>query len=248
MNKQYGHLSPEERDEISRCFWLKLSIREIAYRLRRSPCTISRELRRNGTETYRVYHARIAQLRTIERKKRAHQRPRLKHGWIRWYVRRKLKLGWSPEQIVGRLKTERPESSISHEAIYQFVYDPIVRRKYDLVRLLPRAHRKRRKKGQRRIHQNSRIPCRIGISERLQDIVQRTQFGHWESDAVISRSSPSALNVTVERMTRFTKITKMTAKSTGKPQRQSCVRCRSCLKLPGVRSRTTMDQRTPDIC
>jgi IS30 family transposase len=44
-------------------------------------------------------------------------------------VLEKLELGWSPEQIAGRLKKEiregtRPqEEYINHESIYQYIYD-----------------------------------------------------------------------------------------------------------------------------
>jgi IS30 family transposase len=45
------------------------------------------------------------------------------------YVLDKLKLGWSPEQIAGRLRTEivqgvrTKDEYINHESIYQYLYD-----------------------------------------------------------------------------------------------------------------------------
>jgi len=59
----------------------------------------------------------------IIRKKEANTRYRLKNEETVCYVHSKLKLGWSPEQIAGRIGIEHPALSISHEAIYQYVYD-----------------------------------------------------------------------------------------------------------------------------
>src|SRR5919106_3515824 len=61
----------------------------------------------------------------------------------------KLKLGWSPQQISGRLKKEsnhgvRPKREyINHESIYPFLYDP-AQKDQKLWAYLPRGHRKRR--------------------------------------------------------------------------------------------------------
>ena len=47
-------------------------------------------------------------------------------------------MGWSPEQIAGRLEQEGSGHSISHESIYRFIYRPRLRRE-KLHRFLPRA-------------------------------------------------------------------------------------------------------------
>jgi len=213
MSKTYTHLSPEERDEIAVLFAQGISLNNIAIRLRRSVSTISRERERNGSPIYDVYHAHRAQQRAAERKGNAHRRPRLKNSAIRRYVTSKLKQGWSPEQITGRLSVDYPRFSISHEAIYQYLYDRDVRQQQDLVPYLARAHKRRQRKGHRHTHRSSHIPHRISIHDRPEHIMNRKQFGHWETDAMISRQSAAALNVTVERKSRFTIITKMRRKS-----------------------------------
>lgn len=60
---------------------------------------------------------------------------------IRKYVIKKLKQSWSPEQIAERLRLEYSEPSISHEAVYQFMYDKETKHKQNLVPLLARSHR-----------------------------------------------------------------------------------------------------------
>lgn len=214
MPKTYTHLSPPERDEISIYYAQGVSLNDIAMQLNRSTSTISRGLKRNKSPIYNSYRSHLAQQRAAERKSNAHQRPRLKNNSILFYVIRKLKLGWSPEQISGRISINRPKLKISHEAIYQYLYDPKVRQCEDLVPHLARAHRRRQLKGHRHTHKSSHIPLRISINDRPEHIlIPLRRDGHWETDAVVSRQSIVALNVTVERKSRFTKITKLQQKS-----------------------------------
>lgn len=245
MNKQFTHLTPEERDEIAVMRAQGKSLNDIAHKLQRTKSTISRELRRNRSLIYNVYLSHRAQQRAAERKSVAHQRPRLKHSMIRCYVTRKLKQGWSPEQIAGRLSIEYPALSISHEALYQYLYDSRVRQNNDLVPYLPRAHKRRQLKGHRHTHRSLHIPHRISIDERPASISTRKQFGHWETDSVISRQSTAALNVSVERKSRFSKITKMTQKSA---QQTRCALTRTLSRLPRHARRTvTYDNGSENV-
>ena len=207
--KTYIHLSLSERDRLAILRAHGLSINEIARRLHRNKGTISRELQRNSGPVYKSYGGGSADLRSRRRRSQASQRERLRSPRIRSYVRSKLHMGWSPEQIAGRLASDRPGLSISHEAIYQYIYHPMTRRTENLVPCLPRAHWKRQLKGHRHTHRDSHIPGRISIRQRPAHIGERKQLGHWENDLIISRRSPVALNILVERKTRLTKITKV---------------------------------------
>ena len=209
----YTHLTDHERDQIAIMRAQGLSQNEIARRLGRNKGTLSRELARNRSPVYRVYLPHKAQARAECRNRTSHERSRLKHHWIRGYVARMLTLGWSPEQIAGRLKQLSSDATVSPEAIYQYVYDPEVRKQIDLVAYLPRRHRKRFPKGHRRTHQNSHIPSRIAITERPKAVERRKQPGHWEADTVVSRQSLAALSVVVERKSRMVKIGKLSQKS-----------------------------------
>lgn len=209
----YTHLTDFERDQIAVLNAQGLSQNEIARRLGRDKGTLSRELARNRSPVYRVYLPHKAQARAEHRFKESHHRERLKHHWLRGYVARMLKLGWSPEQITGRLKQLRCAVSVSPEAIYQYVYDSDTRKRIDLVSYLPRRHRKRLPKGHSRKHQKSHIPSRIAITERPQEVARRKQPGHWEADTVISRASKASLAVACERTSRLVKIGKLTQRS-----------------------------------
>lgn len=207
MGRQYGHLSLEERDKIAIWKAEGVPIREIGRRLGRDPGTISRELSRNSAPINSGYYLPSkAQERAKARKKAAGYRPKLKNKAIRDYVEFHLKIGWSPEIITGSLKRNHPKLAISHEAIYQYIYDEAPHlRKY-----LPRKHKKRWRKGHSRKHQKSLIPHRVSIAERAKQVNERIRFGHWESDTMEGRRTEKpALNVLVERKSRVVQLTKV---------------------------------------
>jgi IS30 family transposase len=212
-NQSYAHITSDERDQIALWWNQGIALSDIAQRLGRNKSSISREIHRNKSAVFDVYLAHKAHARSAERASRTHRRPRLKENLICSYVTEKLQLGWSPEQIAGRLPLEHVGKRISTEAIYQFVYDPSVRKEFDLVPFLTRRHRKRQKKGHRKTHKSSHIPNRIDILRRPKHIAVRKQFGHWESDAAVSRQSKAAINVTTERKSRYTVLRKMHQKS-----------------------------------
>ena len=190
----YQHLSVEEREEIQQGLWRKESIRSIAERLGRSPASVSREICRNGSPLIAWYTPRLAEARSNLKRKSRGRKDRLKTETIRRYVVEKMKIVWSPEQIAGRMKIEGV-GSISHEAIYQFVYAQIHRGgngwvkpgKEDLRPYLKRRHKKRAKKGMRKGERIFR-PKGPSIEDRPLVVDLRTRIGDWESDSVASKN------------------------------------------------------------
>jgi IS30 family transposase len=210
MPKTYKQLNPNERDILAVLKSKGKSLREIATVLKRSPSTLSRELKRNAPPVYTGYYlAHKAQERADKRRCESHRRQRLKSNFIRHYVEKRLRLGWSPELIAGRLAIEHPGRSISPEAIYQWVYLDAP----SLIFSLVRAHRKRQHRGYSRKHKKSHIPERISIQERPPTVLQRLHIGHWETDTISCRKSYQAVQVTVERKARYTKVAKLKTKS-----------------------------------
>jgi IS30 family transposase len=102
----------------------------------------------------------------------------------------KLRVGWSPQQIAGRLRKEinegvRPKGDyINHESIYQYVYDS-AQKENRLWEYLPRGHRKRRRWLGRKSKRPTRISQRVSIYERGSAIDKRSEFGHWEGDTIV---------------------------------------------------------------
>lgn len=210
----YKHFSVEEREKIQRGFWEKRSVRAIARELGRSPASVSRELRRNFPQR-RVYTPRVAHERALEKRKSRGRHERLKNGKIRAYVVSHLKLRWSPEQIAGRIRIDLRET-ISHEAIYQFIYAQMYRDGWsalrpgceDLRAYLRHRRKRRLRKGVRRCQKvlQSKGPS---IDDRPAVVEKRSRVGDWESDTVESKDHKPGINTLVERKTGLVRITKL---------------------------------------
>ena len=210
----YKHFSILERENIQEGLWQKRSIRSIAKELERSPSSVSREITKNIPELKRRYTPRLAHERAEAYRTHRGRTARLKNDFIRDYVPKKLKEGFSPEQIAGRLSREYPKEQISHEAIYQFIYAQFHRGGRgrllgeDLRVYLKRRHKARQKKGMRK-YQRLWRPKGLSIDIRPKSVETRRTLGHWEGDSVVSRKSTVGLNTLVERKTGLVFITKI---------------------------------------
>lgn len=211
----YQHLSVEEREEIQQGLWQKESLRSIAKRLGRSPASISREISKNQP-LQRKYYPRLANERALAKRKERGRKLRLKNQAIRRYVIQKLKKGYSPEQIAGRMLREIGET-ISHEAIYQYIYATthrgIPRRGYpDLRGYLKRRHKRRAKKGSRKGERIFR-PKGPPIDVRPRIVERRSRIGDWEGDSIESKNHAPGLNSLVDRKSGFLLLSKLSAKT-----------------------------------
>lgn len=210
MPTGYRHLDEQERDLLAVMRGEGKPLREIARVLDRAPSSLSRELSRNAPPIRRGrYLPHKAQARYETRNQDRARRPRLKSARIRRYVGQRLAAGWSPELIAGRTGLLWPQESVSHEAIYGWIYAEA--RKH--IPKLTRSHRTRQPRGYSRKHATPHIPGRVAIEERPAVVEARRQMGHWEADTVVSRQSKAALQVIVERKARYTKIGKLSARS-----------------------------------
>lgn len=65
-----------------------------------------------------------------------------------------------------------------------------------------------------------KIPGSISIDKRPKYIQKRKQFGHWETDNIVGKQTDgSALSVTVERVTRYTILTKVQRSASSKTEK-----------------------------
>ena len=207
MGIKYEHIDLEERKLIWRLSQNGASARKISKELSRSPSTISRELKRNEHSSQMYPHH--CNNTAIKRRKQSYVKPRLKSQELQNWVVAQLKKGLSPEQISGRITLEFSNYSVCHESIYKFIYQ----KQPELRHYLCRHHCVRRKKTQVRKRTNvSNIPARTPISERPREIELREEFGHWESDLVMSPGNRSAVEVLVERKSRIVIIRKLESK------------------------------------
>lgn len=206
----YVQLSISDREEIFGLLKQGKSIRYIASRLGRSHTTVARELKRN-CKYGRAYKPSRAQSRAERVASRQRHHGPLKNPLVYVYVREKLRLGWSPETIAGRLPRDHPSDSIHHETIYKYIYSTKKRRER-FVKYLTHSHIKRRQKSGRsvrsvntpRLSQTTRA---ISITTRPIFINSRNSLGHWETDLMEGpRASSQALSVTVERKSRYVSL------------------------------------------
>jgi IS30 family transposase len=207
--KAYVHLSASERLQIYQLSQDGLPQAEIARRLGRDKATISRELRRNAVPA--GYLPDLAQRRYAGRRQRCRPRARLAQRDLRRTVIRLLQQGWSPEQIAGRLRREQGGTVVNHETIYRFVYESPLGRQEKLYEYLRRGQKKRRRRQGRRVHTGP-IAHRTFIDARPSAANERTEIGHWESDSLLF-GREQAVNVLVDRLSRFTVLTRLAGKT-----------------------------------
>ena len=142
MGSHYSQLVLKDRIEIYRLHADGKSQNFIADYLGCHRSTIGRELRRNSLKT-KVwtggYDPERADL-LADRRRRWDGRFKLaRQPSLLVHVKKHLAMGWSPEQIAGRLALEKASHTISHEAIYRFIYHRVAQKDY-LNRLLDRDH------------------------------------------------------------------------------------------------------------
>lgn len=213
--KKYKHLNLEEREKLYAMKAQGLSLRSIAKKLDRSQSSLTRELKRNikyGNEyLWNDYLPCKAQKLADKRALKQRYKAPLKNPKIFLYVRKHLRLGWSPEAIAGRLPIDKPGLSICHETIYQYIYSKRTKtRGMNLEQLLTLKRKRRMKQNGRSVRRHSKIPEAKSIDLRPKVVAERKQIGHWETDNIIGRNTDkTALSVTVERLTRTTILTKL---------------------------------------
>ncbi|MDV0447773.1 hypothetical protein MsAg5_16870 [Methanosarcinaceae archaeon Ag5] len=196
--KKYSHLTLNERIRIETFSRLGVSQSEIAAAIGRSQSTISRELRRNQPPKNKVkYNAEKAHERYSDRILNAAKKEHLKNPEVRKYVHEKIVIGWSPEQIAGRIQIEMEGLKTNYESIYQYIYNVCPK----LIQYLPKRHRKRKKRGMKNKTRVGKILNRISIDERPVIVNDRIRVGDLEIDTFGSRKSKQCGQIIVDRVT-----------------------------------------------
>jgi transposase, IS30 family len=200
MGKKYSHLSAVERGELSGYLKEGISLRGIALRLGRSASTVSRELRRNSKKTkvwVGGYDASRADSLALRRRRWDCRFKLARQSGLRSLVLDRLAMGWSPEQVAGRLAIENGGTPLlSHESIYRYIYFRVSQKDF-LNRLLPRSKFRRGWYRRGRRGPLSYLPGRIPVSER-----GIASAGDWEADIVMFSDKRSNILVLLERASR----------------------------------------------
>jgi IS30 family transposase len=198
----YKHLTAEERYQIDDMRREGFNQGAIAIVLKRSPSTLSRELRRN--EGAYGWKPRQAQLKAVERlsaRGLANVKLASTSAWD--YAKKHLQQDqWSPEQITGRLALEGLDT-ISHETIYQRILED--KNTGGLLYTHLRCKKKRKKRYGSSRSGRGAIPNRVDIDQRPAIVDSRKRTGDWEGDTIIGAYDGGAVIASmVERKSRFT--------------------------------------------
>lgn len=236
MGKEtYKQLSLEERCTISVLRQEGQSIRQIAATLARSASTISREIKRNVCKT-KGYQPSYAQIQTAGRRWRGSRLER--QPTLRGAVMDLLAMGWSPQQISGRLALAQGCKQISHESIYRFIYAQIKRTQdYTWRHYLPRGKSARGFRGRKGGSPVLFIKNRVSIKHRPSDILKRTSAGHWEADLMLFSTYGQAILVAHERYSRLLMLFKLKNKE-AKPVVSQLINLFTCLPKQLAKSMT----------
>ena len=212
MGEQYRHITLEERCEIARRLEAGETQGQIAAALGRSSSAISRELKRNRMSAgYAPVHAgELASARRWRGSKLERSEE------LQSVVLDRLKQGWSPEQVAGRLAREAGKKVISYESIYRFVYAQI-RRTNDFAwrHYLPRGKFKRGFRGRKGGSPALHIKHRISLDNRPAEAADRRQAGHWEGDLISFSAYGQVLLAAHERTSRLMLVARQPTKQAG---------------------------------
>lgn len=198
--KQYKHLTQTEREKIAALKNEGATIAQIAETVGKSVSTIYRELSRNEAPPGQYWPDRAQRLYCLRRERGALLDKNIP---LQTFVLEKLQChGWSPEQIAADLKYNRTElPSVCHETIYAWIYGKTTKK--DKLWKYLRYHKGKRGKRACRNAGVSRIPSRVSVHERPEEISNRGEFGHWEGDLMAFRKNSQNILVTQERVSRF---------------------------------------------
>jgi IS30 family transposase len=210
MSVSYHHLDFNERRKIYAGLDAKRSVAEIARHLGRHRSTIHRELQRNTFyhEDHFLNGYFPVNAQELSRRRRSQLKKLNRLLELKDRVIDRLKDGWTPDQIAETLRRQaKPGFSISHEAIYQYIYST-EGRSLNLYQHLVRSYKNRRRRFSRKPRHLRGIPQEMGIRHRPAVVETRQDFGHWEGDLMIfSREhGPANLTSLVERKSRFTML------------------------------------------
>lgn len=213
----YSHLSQVERMEVEILHKKGYSIRDIARVIKRSPATVSREIKRNRRRVRTKkcskagpYEALVAQHKAFIKRRcaRFEWKKINEEEKLRNYIVEGLKHYWGPDEISGQMRKTKQPFYASKTAIYEWLRSS--RGQYYCQYLYTGRYRIRKQNKNKT--NKALIPNRISIHLRPEVISQNVEYGHYESDTIVSgkkTGSKAALSVIYERKARYLDIKKI---------------------------------------
>ena len=204
-----AHITVEQRYQIQALLVAGNKQIEIAEILGKNKSVISRELSRNRLVNGK-YKPEMAQQFYRHRRKRCRKTSKWHNTELKDYVEQQLREDKSPEQISGIMRNEQRCLVISHEAIYQHVWEN-KRKGGTLCKHLRNQGRRYQKRGNSKGNSGV-IPNRIGIEQRPVIVEQRERVGDYEVDLIIGKNHKDPILSIVERKSGFGLLRKLPSK------------------------------------
>lgn len=189
------HLKESERQLIER--WKnkdKLSHREIAYRLGKSPQTINNEVKRGTIQlkTKRKYSSKLAQATYKEQRVKS-KRPSKLTAELDKTISQAVKAKISLEVIHQEIK-----SVVCLRTLYNWIASGILSVAYHEL-LYPQYKKPKKQRVTQPKH-----TLGLSIEDRPESINERSEYGHWEIDTVLlTKEKGECLLTLTERKTRL---------------------------------------------
>lgn len=217
-----SHLTSEQRYTICSMLQSGYNQSDIAQVINKDKSVVSRELRRNVDARSGLYNDDLAQRKYLKRQEYK-AKPRTFTPEVAQYVRDKLRLKYSPEQIAGVAKING-DKCVSHERIYQFIWKD--KRQKGMLYLDLRNRGRHYKKRSVINDKRGTILNRTDISQRPLEVELRERFGDLEIDLIIGKNHKNAILTINDRATGLAKLRKLN----GKDADQLAIAAINCLK------------------
>lgn len=200
--QRFVGLSDAERSEISILKQRGCGVREIARALGRSPNTVSYELKKNSVGG--IYDPLKAKQKSrVSRRSRRYQQHKIERNTaLKAYVVSGLRAGWNPDEISGAMRQTKQPFYVGKTVIYDWLYSAYGQ---PYCQYLPSKHHRPKNRPAKRSDRTA-IPNRVPLTERPLGATNRSRYGHWEADTMVSgkkTGGKAALAVTQERKTRL---------------------------------------------
>lgn len=202
-------LTKEERSELSILLGRNFLKSEIARALGRSRNTISYEIRENSTKG--VYNPIKAHAKAmVDRKYRRYDWQKIEQNQkLKAYIIAGLKKHWNPVEIAGAMQKEKRPFYASKTAIYVWLRSGRGAQ-YCVYLYSKRSYVKKRKSKTDRVM----IPDRVSIIKRPLGATNRSRYGHWEDDSIVSKKGTlGGLKSAQERKSRLVMAQKVESMS-----------------------------------
>lgn len=200
MTTKYKHFSKNDRNELSILLKKGYSMRDIGKALNKSPSSISREILNNSVngeyDPFKANHRSY-----VKRRYSKYQGMKiLKNTSLEKYIQDKLILGWTPEEISGRLKLENNgQSVISFKSIYKY-FSTAQGSRYS--KYLPYAGKRIINGWSKRMKKS--IGNRVFIDKRPDIINKRLRIGDFEGDTLgVPKNTRETIAGLVDRKSRY---------------------------------------------